>query len=277
MRFVNILSHCPSIVSIAFAVGLLCRVAPADAADDGWHFSLEGSYLYGSVDGYSQVPNGGQPGTTSAKRPTLSEIGIDTTSLYDAQGIAASGSNEFYLGGQWIPMSGSATLDTTLISHGVTFPAGTRVSSSVDLDWYRIGYRRRMPLDRAGEWTLWPSAGAAVLDYSYKLDSTSDTASRGYLKVNAQLGLDTEWRPGRGPFAIDLQLFATPPITPPLPNMFQEELVGSYRLIDHQSAQLNLFAGVAFEQIWFEDKETVANHINFDFGPMLVAGIDFRF
>src|SRR2546426_5913447 len=58
------------------------RVAPAEGANK-FHFSLEGMWLYGPVSGHMQTPSGGQPGTTSSKRPTLSEMGIDTASGFD--------------------------------------------------------------------------------------------------------------------------------------------------------------------------------------------------
>ena len=51
---------------------------PAD-----WRFSIEPSYLYGNIQGYVQTPSGGEPGTTSGRRPKLDEIGISSASVYD--------------------------------------------------------------------------------------------------------------------------------------------------------------------------------------------------
>jgi hypothetical protein len=255
----------------------LASTAYAQTTSNDWRFSLEGSWLYGKVDGYVQTPSGGEPGTTSNKQPTLSEIGIDNASIYDAQFIGAYHNEEFYLGGQYIHMSGSSTLDSSLITNGVSFPAGADVNSNVDMNWYRFGYRHRFELGNEKEWTLTPSVGGAVLDFSYKLKSSAESASRSYVQMNAQFGLETEWRPGRGRFSVDLRLLGTVPVSPPLAQMFVEELIAKYRIIENEKCDLALFGGIAFEQIYYEDDQTVPNHIQADFGPMLTLGVNFSF
>src|SRR6476646_6749457 len=107
---------CIGAALIALLAAQLAIAQDAKADEGDWRFSIEGSYRYGSVDGYVQTPTGGDPGTSSAKRPSLSEIGIDNASIYDAQGIVAFRNEEFYLGGQYIHMSGSDTLHENLIS-----------------------------------------------------------------------------------------------------------------------------------------------------------------
>jgi hypothetical protein len=64
-----------------FARSIFAQDVPAPA-DDGFHFAVAATYMYGPVDGYVQVPAGGTAGTTSSKRPKFSEIGIDNASLY---------------------------------------------------------------------------------------------------------------------------------------------------------------------------------------------------
>src|SRR3954470_8578603 len=237
------------IISIVALTGVLARNI-ALAQDQGdWRFSLRGAYLYGSVDGYVQTPSGGEPGTTSSRRPKLDEIGIDDASIYDVSGIAAWRREEIYAGAQIIQMSGSDTLASTLISQGRTFAAGTHVSSDVDLDWYRVGYRHRFSLGgEASDWTLWPSVGVAVWDFQYRLSGGGVAADRSYIKANVQFGLEAEWRPNRGRFAIDAAVLAGPPIVDTWPQIYTEQIVASYRLLDGDRAALDLFAGVALEQ-----------------------------
>jgi hypothetical protein len=251
-------------------------VARAQEAERDWRFSVQASYFYGNVDGYVQTPSGGEPGTSSSKRPKLDEIGISDTSIYDVAGIAAYRNEEIYAGFQFIQMSGSTTLDQALISQGQTFPAGANVSSDVDMYWYRFGYRHRFTLGSEGEWTLWPSLGAAVWDFRYRLRGAAETADRSYVKVNAQLGLEGEWRPNRGRFAIDAAVLATPPISS-LPEIYTEQLVAKYRVIDSDRVDLEGFGGIAFEQMYYEDNQTLSNHVKADFGPMLNVGLELRF
>jgi hypothetical protein len=268
----------PSVVAIAGSI-LLLHAIPANAQehpqDEGdWRFSLQGAYLYGSVDGYVQTPSGGEPGTTSKHRPKLDEIGIDDASLYDISAIAAYHREEIYLGAQIIQMSGSHTLNQDLISQGLTFPAGTHVSSDVDLNWYRLGYRHRFSL--GDDWTLWPSVGGVLWDFHYKLKGGGNKADRSYDKANVQFGLEAEWRPNRGRFAVDAAFSAAPPISS-WPEIYTEQIVASYAVIKTDRTDLDVFGGVAFEQQYYEDNQSVSNRVEANFGPMLIVGLRWSF
>ena len=262
---------------------LLVPTSPARAQEQqqqqhdesDWRFSLQGAYLYGSVDGYVQIPSGGEPGTTSHHRPKLDEIGIDDTSIYDISGIAAYHREEFYGGAQIIQMSGSHTLQETLISQGLTFPAGTHVSSDVDVNWYRAGYRHRFSL--GDDWTIWPSVGGILWDFHYKLKGGGEKADRSFDKANVQFGLEIEWRPNQGRFAIDAAVSAAPPFATSWPQVYTEQIVASYQVIHSNRSDLDVFAGVAFEQQYHEDSQTVSNRVEANFGPMVVAGLRWSF
>jgi hypothetical protein len=241
-----------------------------------WRFSLEGEYWYGHVSGFAQTPLGGERGTSSHNRPSFSELGINDASIYDVNLIAAFHNEELYAGGQIIRLSGDDTLDTDLISHGKAFTAGTRVSSDIDLDWYRFGYRHRFDVPQF-DLTLWPSIGVGVLDFSYHLSGGGQSASRDYVKPTPLFGLESEWRPGGGPLSFDLKLLGSLPITPPLPEMFIEELTAKYRFIHNRGIDLSAYIGGAFEQIRYEDHQSMPNRIHADFGPMLVVGLEWQF
>jgi len=239
-------------------------------------FSIDAAYLYGPVDGYLQVPSGGEPGTSSKHRPKLNEIGIDDANIADVVGRFGWHNEELYLGAQIIRLSGNDTLDESLTSHAVTFPAGSHVSSDVTLDWYRFGYRHRFDVPQF-DLTLWPSIGVGVLDFSYHLSGGGQSASRDYIKPTPLFGLESEWRPGGGPLSFDLKLLGSLPITPPLPEMFIEELTAKYRFIHNRGIDLSAYIGGAFEQIRYEDHQSMPNRIHADFGPMLVVGLEWQF
>src|SRR3954452_10269585 len=48
---------------------------------DHLHFAVTGTFMYGRVDGYAQIPAGGEPGSTSSKRPRFSELGIHDAAI----------------------------------------------------------------------------------------------------------------------------------------------------------------------------------------------------
>src|SRR4051794_40893579 len=137
------------------ALVTLLGSAVAHADDRPFHFSLEWQVRYGQLDGYVQIPSGGQPGTTSSHRPTFGELGINNTGVYDFAASFDWGRDGFYVGAEFMRPSGDTTLDDTLVSHGVTFAAGTPVSSKVQLDWYRAGYQHHFDFANPDDpWSL---------------------------------------------------------------------------------------------------------------------------
>ncbi|HEX8522575.1 MAG TPA: hypothetical protein VF669_09990 [Tepidisphaeraceae bacterium] len=257
--------------------------APAQSADDSpWNFSLQTTYWYGNVTGYVQTPSGGEPGTSSIRRPRFSEIGINDANLYD---IRATGSYEGYgLVGdaEFVRLSGAQRLRQTLISQAVTFPAGTRVSADVQLDWYEIAYRHRFALWQSPsgrpQIELFPSIGVAIFDFAYTLDAAAGpSVDRSYLKLAPDVGVEATWRPGGGHFSLALRLQGTPVIAPPFPVRFIEELTADYQLLSTRTTDLDVFAGIAFQQMGYQDDQTLPNRIRADFGPLATAGLRIHF
>lgn len=262
----------------------LCNSTPAQAADDAspWDFSIAGSYWYGSVSGYVQTPSGGEPGTSSIKRPRLREIGVDDVSLYETRFTAGFQDESIVIDAEFVRMSGSDTLRESLTSQAITFPAGSRVSSEVQMDWYQVMYRHRFSFWRATnsvpQVALYPAVGIAVFDFSYTLNGPGNlSVDRSYIKLAPALALEADWRPGGGPFRLALRLEGTPAVAPPFPLLFVEELTVNYRVLGTSRASIDMFAGVGFQQIYYEDDQTLPNRIRADFGPLVTAGVRVNF
>jgi hypothetical protein len=257
-----------------------------DRTSRDFSVSVEGLYLYGPIYGSVQTPSGGEPGTTSPKRPRLSEIGIDDAHVADAALTLGTGNHGLYLGAQFIELSGAATLESTLVSQANTFTAGTRVESDVSLDWYRAGYRYRWVLDpgqgNQPAFTLYPSVGAALLTFDYKLKEAGDAAggprvSRSYSKALPQLGLTAEWRPGAGPLAVSAGAMGFPAIGSATPEIFTESLLLKYQFLHQPALDVEGVVGVQFEQFYYRDDQPVPNRIDVDLGPLLVVGLHVEF
>jgi hypothetical protein len=244
--------------------------------------ALEGDYLYGPIDGSLQTPSGGRPGTSSPGRPTLSELGIKDASAFDTQLTLGMGRNDIYLGGQFIHLHGNATLQEPLMSNHMSFPAGADVSSDVQLDWYRLAYRRWIPidLDHDGkpEFAIAPSIGAALFVFDYKLsDPDNVSLDRHYSKPMPLVGLDVEW-----PISSRLSLVGSVLVSPPIqdtPFVLSGRLAGKYRVIDSRHVAVDALLGVGYWHVHYDDgaKQEVPNDINVNFGPQLVVGLQVTF
>src|SRR5947208_3317467 len=94
------------ITVLALAVLLSAPIARGE--DRPFHFSLEWQVRYGQLDGYVQIPSGGEPGTTSSHRPKFGELGINNTGVYDFAAAFDWGRDGFYVGAQFMRPSGDA-------------------------------------------------------------------------------------------------------------------------------------------------------------------------
>jgi len=234
-------------------------------------------YLYGSLDGYLQTPAGGQPGTTSSKRPTFDELGFDTAAIVDVHASAAWGRHQIRGGAQFIRQSGSATLSEDLVSQNQSFAAGAAVKSDIKTDWYRLNYRYRLnnPGFLADTITLSPAAGIVWFDFHYQLKGDGNTVDREYSKIGYRLGGELEWHPAdRWSMTADAYI--------PLPVSNTPEILtlaarGQYEFWRGQGTSAKVLAGLAYEQIDYEDNQGVPNHVRLELGPLLTLGIHLDF
>ena len=244
--------------------------------EEGFHAAADAAFLYGPIRGYLQTPAGGNPGTTSHDRPTFDELGIHTAPMVDASVAAGWGAHDFYGGARVIDLSGSSTLTQDLLTHNVPFNAGTAVSSTVQLNWYRIGYDYRWLL-RHDETTLRldPAIEAVIWDFNYSISGGGQSTSRTYLKGSVRLGLRAEWSP-RDRFSLSGQLFESIPI-PGQPMILTVQGLGGYRLWGAPNRGGTVSLGIGYDLLNHHDLQTVPNHIHAEIGPLLIAGLSVKF
>lgn len=278
------LSFCARRLGVSLALGGVLAMSECagqwayQPAERGFGVDLGGAMRYGPVDGYVQTPNGGAPGTTSNKRPTFNELGIDSFISPEASLDLHWRAHGLYADGDWVRLDGNSTLNSTLTSHGTTFPAGTSVRSRVQLDSYRVGYEYRLAWTNDGGSLLSfsPAAGIDLLNFDYRLHGEGGlAANRGYFVGSPQLGFGAEWLPP-GRFSISGGLFSS---LPEVSNLFalSAQVTGGYRLWGQGERGGRLFLGIGYDWLDYKDNQQVPNHVKADLGPMLLFGLHTRF
>lgn len=245
-------------------------------------FGLSGSYLYGPVSGFTQIALGGAGGTTSASRPKIKDLGIDTASIGDGElSVGADNYGEFFFGGQYIHLSANSRLERPLVTHGVSFPKDINVSSDLQLDWYRVGYRypvilRQTPEGRP-DLILTPWIDVLFWDFSYDINGGSNgRTSRSFTKPGIQVGAEIVWRPGGGPFSLEGQIGSFPQLSSVV-QISVERAIARYHFYHWQQFDFSAHLGVEWEQQNFKDNQRVSNHVSAQFGPMLITGVQVNF
>lgn len=237
--------------------------------------SFRGQFNYGPVDGFLQTPAGGQPGSSSPHRPTLDELHIDDAEFYDLLASVQWRSLRLYAGYQAIPLAGEAVLSETLISRNVSFPAGTRVRSDIDLNWLRAGAGWQFEfVDRRLE--LIPKAEFAMLDFQYELSGGGQAAGRSYSKGCVRLGLESRYR-----FSPMVSVSLNAEGALPLDNTPQIAAVTGGVVFDllprSRGVRPTLFVGGGAQRIEYEDNQKLPNHLRLDMGPFIATGLAISF
>ena len=264
----------------ACAAALTLLVAPfagadgTDSAPSPLAFDLRAAAFYGPVSGYVQVPLGGNPGTTSPRRPTLHELGSDDAAFYEVTARLRWGRLGLFGGYSGLELSGSGTLSQSLVSHGVAFAAGSPFKSSTQLNVANLGAGWNFDFDE-GRLELFPKIDVAILDFSYSLDSTPVRAARAYRTTAVRLGAEATYDLGHG-FGLELDGIASLPI-PHMPQLSSVTGRLAYHVFPTSPVRATLFLGCGGKWIDFEDSQEVPNHISVRSGPLVTGGFTLSF
>ncbi|HZR82695.1 MAG TPA: hypothetical protein VFD92_16495 [Candidatus Binatia bacterium] len=236
--------------------------------------SGDASFLYGDLDGFLQIPRGGQPGTTSSKRPTFDELGFGSVPMADVSVAGHLAEHELYGGARIIDSSAQATLGQTLTSHGTIYPGGSQVGSSAQLNWYRVGYRYRLGFrgDDGRIFDLTPGVELALLSFAYDLHGPDDLASsRSFSKGTVRMGVGSSLDLGLG-LSVAGNLSGSLPVAS-MPSIFSVSSTLNYRFWSQGTCEARASLGVAYDQVGYRDRQQVPNDIDATVGPSLMVGI----
>jgi hypothetical protein len=232
--------------------------------------------LYGSLDGFAQTPRGGNAATTSVRRPKFDELGIDRVAGGEVELGLAWNDWRVHWGAQFLRADTSATLGVDLLSQGAFFPVGTRVHSQLQLDTYRVGLGRAFALGSDPVFGLsvvaTPWLESVLFDFGHRVEAAlpGQRTHREYQRFGTRLGARVAAAGEH--LSFELGGFWGLPIGT-LVEISTVEAIGSYALPLGARARAALQLGVSFEHTEFEDSQSTPNHIEFDYGPALVAGL----
>lgn len=256
---------------------LLAAPAMTLGSQEEIHVEAGGAFLAGPVQGRVQTPDSGESATTSHHRPTLEELGIDETGAGEFWATVWRGEHGLYLGGTIAHLSGDDTLQTALVTHGVTFPAGALVDAEVNLDTYRFGYRYGFPIEVAGQAVdVYASAGGAMLDFDYLLSSPGlPEVDRSYARLGAQVGLGVRWA-----FTDEFSLMIEGRAPVPVDHWAQIASIQGmikYRMLVFDDWAVSGLAGIEYGWISYDDERGTPNDIKADLGPLGLLGLEVTF
>jgi hypothetical protein len=247
--------------------------------EDALLVDVSAGLQYGSIDGFLQTPSGGNQGTTSHKRPTFDELGINTVLSFDGSLNAHYKMHTLTVGAQLNRFSENSTLHDPLISQNISFPANSEVASDIRLDWYRFGYLYAFdlsPKNYKNTFSFSPGIDIALFDFHYELKGHEDQhVDRAYKKGALRLLCNIDWRIIEG---LDLHARGSGSLpisnTPAIINLI---LAAERHLFSKSGLTGSVYFGVAYEKIEYEDNQDVPNHIKAEMWPLVSTGLKLHF
>ena len=153
-----------------------------------------------SHDGFLQTPAGGEPGTATAKRPTVDELAVGDGTYRWVAGTVGLGRYALDVRYTTISDSGRATLDTALVSQGNAFDAGSDVRTTLGLDGLSLAFTRSFAFGedtrlRVGPWIGWTAFDLDVDEARAEVDRSYRVYALG-AKAALDKALGGRWRVG---------------------------------------------------------------------------------
>lgn len=251
--------------------------APVSGAESDKRWLLSADLSNGAVEGYLQTPQGGQPGTSSERRPTLEELNIDRLTNSNFSLAWSEGRHQLALSAHFLSERNDAVLGEALISQGLNFVDGERISTDLNSDWWEVNYSYELFTTAMSDIPLsvYVGAGAVLLRFHYDLQGSNAAVHRRYTKGGYRAGL-----------AADLQLMPRLILSTKFFDAFtvsnttkitNADLYLSYQIWDSSRMEWYVTGGVSYQDVHYQGNQELTNHIKLRMHTLSTLGIEIRF
>lgn len=242
-------------------------------------YSVKYTHNFARLDGFVQIPKGGQFGTTSEKRPEFNELGIGSISY-----------PELFLGAKWdkfsvyseikyLTFKGNAILKSDLKTHDIDLKKGDKISSKHLYAFYRLGFGYDFNL--VENLTVTPKIEMSLFDFSYKFSAIGRTTNikddeRSFRAGTVRVGGLVNYK-FNNDFALNFDLMTHIPHDS-IKYSLETSLMASYNLYRNENKELNLLGGVAYDMFKYRDTQRdMQNFMYLKSKPVYKLGLELKF
>jgi hypothetical protein len=225
----------------------------------------------GALEGYTQIPKGGNFGTSSFKRPTYQENNLNHDDFYQV-GLQLSQDGYFCEGMyERLHPIGQTTLSQTLTTHAQTIPASRPFAMQVQFNWYTLGFGKIFNIQNTA-FRLTPRLDANWLQFKYNFLAYPNQSQRAFTLLNVSAGLMIETSLNRAAC-----LYLEGKATLPLSNLWILNIEAGYNYFIDVHRHLKLVPSLALGvlTIDYEDEQPFPNHIRYVNSPYAKIGLKF--
>ncbi|AYZ73147.1 hypothetical protein EGX98_03240 [Fusobacterium necrophorum] len=254
-----------------------------------YSFSFEAPKTYeiqvlssaGKMDGFVQIPKGGQYGTTSKERPTFEELGVNYVYYPEITFTTKWDKFSMSLHGKYETFKGKAHVKEDLISHNVFIPKDSSLRTKHKYAYY--GWNLHYDVITTEKWKLTPAFGINVFDFSYEFsavnkegDAIANKDTRKFHAGIPTIGFKTNYQLMEKTKII-FSFMSNIPMKS-VKQYLDMSLLVSYNLYQNNERELNLIGGIGYEKWKFRDSQKeMQNYMKHSIAPIYKVGLEYKF
>ena len=264
------------ILSIFF---LLCGATYADIAPKSYDLKL--LYNKEKIEGFVQIPKGGQFGTTSLKRPTFNEMGIDEINFPELQTQINWEKLSIYGDIKYSTFKGEATLKEDLITHSKIIPKNSSFKTKHKYIDYTLGIKYNLYSFKFTKFK--PLFEYSIRDFSYKYkadilnQNNKISGKRSFGWGQANIGMDII-NQLTDKYCIETT-FKYGVANSKVREFYTLDIINKYNIYTDavKDYQLTFLFGIGYKKLEFKDKQKDRqNYIVQKVKPNLIFGLEYK-
>jgi hypothetical protein len=220
------------------------------------------------LSGYSQIPRGGNFGTSSFQRPSFAEVNHETDKFYALEFGAAYKNTLVDLKYCHLNPHGSTTLQQPLLTHAKNIPALDNFSMNTNFDLVTLQVGKLFSFQQEA-WEISPKIVGQWLKYHYDFNAGSKASRRDFSAFAPGFSLKIEHPLSKrittaieGSTSFDLTNL----------NSYSGLICLHYQLWQTQSVSFVPHVKCGFFEIDFKDNQPFPNHIRYTASPFASLG-----
>ncbi|MDO4690844.1 MAG: hypothetical protein Q4A58_06085 [Fusobacterium sp.] len=238
-------------------------------------YSVKYFHNFGSIDGYVQIPKGGQFGTTSEKRPEFDELGIDNISYPDLTLTAKWDKLSLYYNLNHKTFKGNSILKKDLITHSTQLYAGEKINTKHKYVFHRFGLGYDFKF--VDNFTLTPKFEISLFDFSYQFSTDAGKNSqRRFRAGTVRIGGAAKYDFNKD-FSLTFDLMTHIPHDS-IRSSLETSLTASYNVYRQGNTEVNVLAGIAYDMFKYRDtQKDMQNFMYSKTKPIYKIGLELKF
>jgi len=207
---------------------------------------------YGKIDGFVQIPKGGQYGTTTVERPTFDELGINKIGFSSLKLQAEWDRLITYGEVRYKVFDGKSILQKELITHSKFIPAGSNIHTKHEYIGYNIGVGYN--ISKFDKFRFAPVIEFSANDFEYKysadtLDNKNISSKRSFGWGQLNIGFNSSYK-FTDKYSLEFNI-KNGIEHDSVRKYYDLELVNNYEIYKN----LHVLLGVEYEKVHFRDTQ----------------------